>query len=435
MRFLAISLILFLSACVHQPVQWEKVQESLATQEVSEKIYGAYPILQGPADLEETHIVVMRPLKESLRYFVKSSDQVVRLTPQHENLRESEYSLDHLEVSSLKKGEPHMLYVFDERGRLKDQREFGFLNPAKKEVKIFVASCMDDSFKDLQAEMWDQAFLASPDLMLFIGDNVYADSGPKGPLQVNPEVLTKRYIETRLLLKSFRQARLIPTFSIWDDHDFGQNNGGKAFRWKDESSLLFRQFFPQRGVDHFYVNGPGLSSRLVFKNFDVTLFDNRSFRTDKTHFGKEQEDWFFQNLNPKKLNLLVSGDQWFGGYHPFESYQGSHPESFKTFLSRLKKTKAPVIFVSGDRHLTELMKIPPQYLGRPSFEVTSSGIHARMYSGAFKKNPSPLQVVGVDGKANFLLMEIPNQGQVSSIFVKSEGQDKTTLFEKRISLK
>ncbi len=104
--------------------------------------------------------------------------------------------------------------------------------------------------------------------------------------------------------------------------------------------------------------------------------------------------------------FVVSGDQFFGGYHKFESYEGNQPASFKLQLAEWKKIKMPLMFVSGDRHLTEIIKVPKEVLGYPTFELTASGIHAKVFPDAFKKDPSPQQLVGVAGQHNYMIIEI-----------------------------
>ncbi len=441
--FLWICIVFVTISCAQRGVlpseSWQAIEKSIANEKLDEDLFGGLPILQGPASESETQLVVLRPYRESFRYYIKSGDQVSRVHPQSEVIKGREYALDHL---SVEKGESAVptFFVFNEQGELRDQREFGFLNPSKSELKILIASCMSDAAEaSAQKEIWNRAFQENPDFMLLIGDNVYADWSPEGKVEVTPKLLSKRYTETRLALQAFRQKKLIPTFSVWDDHDYGQNNGTKDFKYKRQVSQLFSQFFPIRPLGSSYITGPGISSKIHLPNLDLILLDNRSFRTEKstqggTHFGEDQEAWLFDGMDSKKLNILISGDQWFGGYHPFESFEGDHPENFKTFLGKLKSKSSPVLFISGDRHLSEIIKVPDQALGRKSYEITSSAIHANVYPDAFKKNPSPNQIAGVAGKINYVTLEIPNKNPVKWMRVRSKGQNGKMLFEKRLSI-
>src|SRR5690606_28683895 len=107
------------------------------------------------------------------------------------------------------------------------------------------------------------------------------------------------------------------------------------------------------------VYGPGIASRLNLRGMHFTFLDDRSFRDndnpDGEHFGPEQEEWLFQDLKTSQLpTWIISGDQFFGGYHKYDSYEGNHPRAFENFLKQLKEIPTPFVFVSGDRHMTEV---------------------------------------------------------------------------------
>ncbi|MCC6137688.1 MAG: hypothetical protein IT287_03590, partial [Bdellovibrionaceae bacterium] len=141
------------------------------------------------------------------------------------------------------------------------------------------------------------------------------------------------------------------------------------------------------------------------------FLDNRYFRTEKnktpgdSHFGKEQEEWLLKIISKQKgVFWLISGDQFFGGYHNFESYQGDHPNSFREFLKKLELKKKIILFISGDRHIAELIKVPKKHLGFTTYELTSSGLHTQMYPGSLKNTPNADAVFNKDGELNFLIL-------------------------------
>jgi len=78
---------------------------------------------------------------------------------------------------------------------------------------------------------------AKPDLCLWIGDNIYADSkdniafieGCYNTLAAKPDFQT---------LKTS-----VPYLATWDDHDFGLNDVGKEYKLKVQSKVLFRKFW------------------------------------------------------------------------------------------------------------------------------------------------------------------------------------------------
>tara|TARA_B100000609_G_scaffold164210_1_gene136540 strand:- start:9065 stop:10459 length:1395 start_codon:yes stop_codon:yes gene_type:complete len=438
-------------ACASKPVDWAQVESQLVSSSQSQK-FGALPILQGPTSPTETVFRVLHPKKDSYRYFIQGKTYQHWVDPRTQALKyHSDQVMDEFRIEVKGDQNPLKLYVLKSSGELVDTREFSFLPAKQNNLKVVIASCMDDQFPEVQKIMWNHVWEKNPDALFLIGDNVYADAhldvlthkkikpgdGEAYRALITPKNLEGRYIQTRQDLLNFRMKKLIPTFSVWDDHDYGSNNGGEDFAYKSEVTKFFTQFFPVENLGKsFAEKGPGVSSVIRFSKVDVFLLDDRSFRTSQTHFGKEQSEWLFQNLNPKKLSVLVSGDQWFGGYHKFESFEGNQPEDFKNFLQKLKSKKAKVFFVSGDRHLTEIMKVAKKHTGFKTFEVTTSGIHANMYPGAFKRDPSPNQLIGVDGEFNFSTFTFhsgPSGKSVKSIEVESQGKDKV-LFRKTLKI-
>lgn len=342
-------------------------------------------------------------------------------------------SLTHVEFSDLKVGDPYVLVVLNQQTQLLDFRDFSTLATQGHELKVAVASCMRDDLKHTE-DIWMDLENRSPDVIFMIGDNTYADIGLRDQLfKVDAKRIWRRHMETRNKLRVFRWKNLIPVFGIWDDHDYGKNNGGKEFPARQDSEEIFQQFFIT-GVDNKYIpHGPGLSFSFKMRGNNFVFLDNRSFRdtADKKegfHFGRKQNQWLGEHVSDEHLNWLISGDQFFGGYHSFESFQGNHPEAFKAFISKLKETRNRYVFISGDRHLSEVMAIPSKFLGYPAYEITSSAIHSSVYDGALAKHPNPYRKHGVDGKWNYVFLTIKNQGSKVEVKYESRGLSNSSFF-------
>lgn len=313
-----------------------------------------------------------------------------------------------------------------------DKREFKSLNTDKKEVKMAVASCSATYLYDVQRRIWTEILQKKPDVVLLLGDNVYVDRYINGRSVSTKKDFWIRYTEMRKSLNLYKTKTLVPIFAIWDDHDYGINDGDKNFLWKKESKKVFQTFFAQKPMGSVFEKGPGVS--FVVKAFGQRLFfmDNRSFRTpnknDKrnklkfkkveyeTHWGKKQESWLFSQLQTSVTpSWLIDGGQFFGGYLPWESYEASHPNNFKNvFIKNIKKSKAAVAFLSGDRHFFEFSKISKAELGFTSYEVTSSGVHTRLYPALWVKYYNKRQIFG---KAMFY-----NYAILNSKLIESQGK-------------
>ncbi len=380
-----------------------------------ESNYG-FSIIQGSTTETSTIIRVIYPRKLKITYKVKDSsgnDKPVKKIKTF--LRKySEFKIEHIKVTKLETDETYTLKINSGNERWKDERIFKSLDTKRNDLKILVASCMSDAFNEIGNDMWPKAFSHGPDVSFLIGDNLYADTysgiylGKDYP--ATPQHLFKRYMDHAMSMKLYRMKRLTPTYVTWDDHDYGKNDGGKEYLYKKESKEIFNIFFPREKSSHLQF-GPGVSTSVELAGMNFLFLDGRSFRSDKknpsgTHFGKKQRTWLKRNIQKEKINWLISGDQFFGGYHPWESFEGNHPKTFDSFLNDLRKSAGKVIFMSGDRHLIEVMKIPKEKLSYETFEYTISGIHTKMYPGSLKRDPNPYRIDGLDGDPNFGIFKI-----------------------------
>lgn len=296
--------------------------------------------------------------------------------------------------------------VIKKDNKVVDERD---LTPASegKNFRIVVVSCMDDSYEELKP-IWRQISKTNPEMILMIGDNVYGDKLGLTPTPATPEQLWKRYVETRSALPIFFEQQLIPILATWDDHDAGKNNADKTFEHLEKNREVFNSFFAQSTENDFLDKGPGLSYLFDKGPYRLFFLDGRSFRFplgEKDHLGSDQLDWFFDRLSfDERPSFIIKGDQFFGGYHKYESYEGSHPSEFAEFLDRVRKDDSPFVLLSGDRHMSEIMQFPRYIMNRVSFEITSSPVHGATYPGSFEKSKGPWQIIGHDKDSNFTLI-------------------------------
>lgn len=366
------------------------------------------PILQGATDTSSTVLSLMVPITKNYDYRITLDKSLLRTpTPTETSQNGFSWKVVNIRLENLAPGALYTLQVFD-NNKVVDERQFQTLAKKLKSPKIAIVSCTDDSFTDVQKKQWAAVAQTQPDMLFMIGDNVYVD---RSLMAATTEAdLWRRYQETRLSLDVYRWKKLVPVYATWDDHDYGSADANRTFALKDRSRDVFQTFFPQ-AASASLEKGPGVASHFTLEKNHFLFLDDRYFRSEagasqETHFGKEQEDWIFQILKKQKgVFWLVSGDQFFGAYHTFESYEGRHPKSFKTFIERLKDSKKIVVFVSGDRHLAEYMKIPRSKLNYTTYELTSSGLHGKTYAGTADKFPNPHRLFIKDGEYNFLVVQ------------------------------
>ncbi len=392
-------------------------------------------VMQGVTTLSSTQLVVAAPEKELLKFYARKKGELKLFLPSLSNefvfFKRSE-KIYHLNFKDLKPSESYELIVFNESGKLLDSRNFRTFEKKIEKPKVAVLSCMRDDYKNLDT-IWNSLEKNQADLLFMIGDNSYIDHGLSPLLNgVTPQKIWERQLETRLRLPVFRWKNLVPVYGVWDDHDYGLNNGGAEYKYKTESAKLFRVFFPLDLPEAKIEKGPGISFSLQWQKQNFIFLDNRSFRDAHFHFGKKQRKWISKQLNSQSLNWLVSGDQFFGGYHDFESFQGSHPKAFKQFLKELNRKNHEYLFVSGDRHLSETMKLSAAQYPFLSYEVTSSPVHSSVYEDALERHPNPNRRKGVDGTWNFMTLQWEASGKPETIDVKAKDQNGKLIFEDQL---
>lgn len=243
-------------------------------------------------------------------------------------------------------------------------------------LRVGFGSCYDVK---KNSSVWSGIQRLKPDVWISLGDNVYTSD-------FDMEELERSY---RRLLQTpdFRDFRKSVSFlATWDDHDYGLNNGGADFRFKNRSRDLFYEFI---GVSH---NAPvrkqgGVyhASTKVFGSFTarILLLDLRSgLRKPAAGSGlpgqmmdAEQWRWLEHQLRlPADLVLIGSSIQVLAEEHRFEKWANIPSERERLFELVTSATSSPVVFLSGDRHFHEFSALPLSD-GRWLTEVTSSGLN------------------------------------------------------------
>lgn len=256
--------------------------------------------------------------------------------------------------------------------------------------RIAIVSCVDQKRPTHLLESIRQD---NPGLVLFAGDNVYANQVPFALSH-----LDEAY---RTLGADPNFARLrdaAPHMALWDDNDYGLNDGGAEFPAKQESKNYFLNFWrvpandPRRsrdGVYHASVFGPP-GKRVQVIMVDVRFNRSPWKRTDQrdapgkeryvpdpntanTMLGDAQWRWLEQQLMvPADVRVLVSGIQITTEGHGWERW-GLMPHERNRLYGLIAKTQARgVVLLSGDRHIgafyTERNNVPYVLT-----EMTSSG--------------------------------------------------------------
>jgi len=208
--------------------------------------------------------------------------------------------------------------------------------------------------------MWDTILARRPQALLMLGDNVYIDQ-PK-------HLLCQHYCYYR------RQARRewrrlvasTPTFSIYDDHDFGTNDcvpGPKVDDppWKRVVWNVFRQNW----VNPSYGGGeqqPGCWFDFYIGDVHFIMLDGRYYRDLKggSMLGPVQKQWLQRTLADSRgtFKVLASPVPWSEGVKPGskDPWDG-FPEEREQIFSFIKANRIDgVLLIAADRHRTDLRR-------------------------------------------------------------------------------
>lgn len=398
-----------------------------------------FPIVQGMTNETSTQIVVMVPRDPRYSYIATNSQKQelpVRVT-RSEKRAHSPWKIERLWIDGLNIFDTYTLQVIDDdTGKICDTRTFRALSLSAQTAKFAVISCMNDLYRLHCKYMWTPVLESKPDFVIMLGDTVYADNHHDGKTEAG---FWKRYADTRARISYFRAKHLIPTLAMWDDHDYGVNNGDKTFKHKPTVTMLFNLFWGQETTQGLS-NGPGVSAVFSAYGQKFFLMDCRSDRDPKgsksRHWGLPHEEFLFEkiteNANP---SWLMNGSQFFGGYLGAESFEGDYNANFKEILKLLGQVEAPVNFVSGDVHFSEIMAIEPKLLGYRTVEYTSSSIHSYTFPGQQFRKRNPRRLTSTSAH-NFLLFEAAIDPQTKQWKIKCRclKESKKTVFIHEMSI-
>ena len=299
---------------------------------------------------------------------------------------------------------------------------------SQETYKIALGSCLH---QDHPAPIWDAVKDNNIDSFFFLGDNIYGDV-PSGL----PWKLKRSYDKQKKVLPSWLMSKQIHV--IWDDHDYGKNDGGSSYRFKEYAQDLYIDFWgipdndPRANREGIYYqqlqNINGL--RVLFVGLDTRYFRSNikekddvylpNLEPEATFLGDKQWEWLKDTLKQEHdLLILASSIQVLATEHRFEKWSNIPSERNK-LLTLLESLDSRVIVVSGDRHraglyqYNDITEITASSLNRPTYsEETDSLLLGKTYTEnnfgliSIEKDIVEISVINVDNKTlESLILEI-----------------------------
>ncbi|MDG1573239.1 alkaline phosphatase D family protein [Robiginitalea sp. M366] len=274
--------------------------------------------------------------------------------------------------------------------------------------------------------LWDDVLQARPQVWIWGGDVVYADTD-------SIPLLKAAYALQDSVPGYARLREAVPVLGTWDDHDYGMNDGGASFQAREASQQAFLDFLNVAPRDPRRLQ-PGVYHSETFRHgpyaVKILLLDTRYHRSDLTPdttgvkryvpnpdgegtmLGEAQWAWLGRELKNSRadFNLVVSSIQVLSDRHGFETW-GNMPHERQRLLELIAASGARgVILLSGDRHLSEFSRTQVAGLPYPLVDFTSSGL-THVYSG-FSGEENPYRVGQVVNERSFGLLRLyPESGR------------------------
>jgi alkaline phosphatase D len=219
--------------------------------------------------------------------------------------------------------------------------------------RIAFGSCADQVKPQ---PIWDAILAYQPELFIFAGDNVYGDFHT-----ADASHLKRAYAMAERIAGYNKLRDTIAHLAVWDDHDYGINDGGGDFPHKAVSKELFLKFWKVPATDIRRTREGIYDSRIIGPpgmRVQVILLDLRWFRsplkvTDqrgapgkeryvpdpdpaKTMLGPVQWAWLAGELRkPAEIRLIVSSTQVLAEGHGWERW-GNMPLERQKFLDTIR---------------------------------------------------------------------------------------------------
>jgi len=277
------------------------------------------------------------------------------------------------------------------------------------------------------------------DLFLMIGDNVYGDSEREDLLE-----LREAYDKQR---QNFDNLNLnFPIEAIWDDHDYGLNDAGKEYAYKEDAKELFLDFWNipmddvRRSRDGLYFEWiqtiDGITVQMLF--LDTRFFRDALLPTDErgapgkerylphtdtslTMLGVDQWNWLEEKMNIQvDHRIIVSSIQFLAMGHGWEAWKTFPHERQKLIDIIDQSSSENVLILSGDRHRAGLYQLTTNS-NKNIIEMTSSSLNLSFANdeeaGTLRVGPTFVQEnygeILLNKTSNSLIVNLKdNQGKI-----------------------
>ena len=280
-------------------------------------------------------------------------------------------------------------YLIEIDGKLESSRGGTFRTaPVQGETSKFrvgVTSCMETGRPQ---GSWKLFLAEKPTFHLTLGDTHYGDS-------TDPNVQWTHHLRYRREANFAAVIAAMPTYAMWDDHDYGENNSDGTLQGKERSLESWKDAWANPGAGTERI--PGAFFRFSWGDVDFFVLDgryhrspNRVFDDDKKRMlGDYQFEWLVNGLRQSKakFKVLASGSTLY--HKPDDGWRHYTFARQRLFDAIKAHNISGVVYFSGDLHRSLVWEHhESDRVGYPIVEVISSGIA--------KSNPLSFATVDFD---------------------------------------
>ena len=299
------------------------------------------------------------------------------------------------------------------------------------QMKIGFGSCLKQNkampiFEAIKVENFD--------VFLMIGDNVYGDSQSEDLRELRSAYKKQKENLIKMNLN-------FPFEAIWDDHDYGLNDGGKNYPFKEQAKELFLDFW-DIPLDDVRRSRRGLYYD-VLKSIDdidvhIIFLDTRTFRDELTPtddrgapgkeryipnldrsvtmLGQDQWNWLRRKMSqPYDYKIIVTSIQFLPVGHGWESWNNMPHERDRLINMIDNSVLDNIVVLSGDRHRGGLYQLKTS-TGKIITEITSSSLNAAFTNA---EESGPLRIGGTFVGENYGALYIHGDENAITLAIKN----------------
>jgi alkaline phosphatase D len=301
-------------------------------------------------------------------------------------------------------------------------------------IRIALISCARVPWDSIQSA-WLAVAAERPDAIVWLGDNGYLEHADsiRPADYASVQRIEFRYREIKALPTVQPVLRTMANYAIWDDRDYGDSDSDRTNPLRLDVAGIFERYWanPSYGLK------PGLDG--IYGSFrigdaEVFLLDDRFWRDpdtlpdapSKTVLGTAQKGWLKEGLlaSDAPLKVVAIGHQVLVDYHKWESYaMFAHERQELLDWIRDRRIEG-VVFVDGDRHLSELMRAEPAGL-YPLYELTASPIANRPFTTGLEL-PNPIRIGGYGAGDSYGILDLDTTtppGRLTILIKDAEGRE------------